>query len=131
MKKGIKEPAATPTDETKASVEKAPRTRKAAAPKEKAAPRARRAAAPKEEAALQEKSAPKTRRTATARTGKEVIIIQAGGGEWDLAALKAKVMAAHAAGGHRASKNTTLYVKPEERKVYYVIGKYTGSVDFE
>ncbi len=58
-------------------------------------------------------------------------MIQAGGGEWDLAALKEKVMAAHAAGGHRASKHMTMYVKPEERKVYYVIGKYTGSVDFE
>lgn len=63
----------------------------------------------------------------------EEVYLQFGGEEWDLAPLKEKVLAAFVAEGHRASsaKKVALYIKPEERKVYYVINeKITGSVDF-
>jgi len=82
---------------------------------------AKKPAAPKKASAVK-KAAPKA--------GEE-IIIQAGGGEWSVAALKEKAQAAYAAEGHRATKNMIFYVKPEERKVYYVAGKNTGSVDFD
>lgn len=47
--------------------------------------------------------------------------------------LKQAAQAAYVAEGHRAStiKKLSLYVKPEERKAYYVINeKVTGSVSF-
>lgn len=97
---------------------------KAEEPKVKAAPKAK--AAPKTKAAPKAKAAPKT--------AAETIMIQSGGAEWDLSALKEKAIAAYIAEGHRRGRisDLTLYVKPEERKVYYVInGKTTGSVDFD
>ncbi len=105
-KKEEKVVAVKAAEEPKASAKK-PAVKKAAAKKE---PAAKKAAAP--------------------RAGEE-IIIQAGGGEWSVADLKAKALAANAAAGHRATKNMVFYVKPEERKVYYVAGKNTGSVDFD
>jgi len=84
-------------------------------------------AAPKAKAARKAKAAPKAKAAAA-----EEIIVQFGGEEWKLADLKEKIAAAYVAEGHRwgTVKALTLYVKPEERKVYYVInGKTTGSVD--
>ena len=46
---------------------------------------------------------------------------------------KAAAKAAYVAEGHRASsiKKLAVYIKPEERKAYYVINeKDTGSIDF-
>ena len=62
----------------------------------------------------------------------EEVYLQYGGQEWALSDLKKKVNDAYAAEGHRAAsvKKVTLYVKPEERKVYYVVNdKSMGSVD--
>ncbi len=124
-KKDEKATAVQAAEETKAAEEpktaaKKPRGRKPAA--------AKKADAPKKEAAP--KQEPAARKTAAPKEGEEVII-QAGGGEWSVAALKEKARAAYAAEGHRASKNMVFYVKPEERKVYYVAGKNAGSVDFD
>lgn len=97
-----------------------------AAPKAKAASRAK--AAPKT------KAAPKAKAEAAPKTAAETIMIQSGGAEWDLSVLKEKAITAYIAEGHRRGRisDLTLYVKPEERKVYYVInGKTTGSVDFD
>ncbi len=89
--------------------------------KAKSSPAPKKAAAPKKKAA--EKTAPV-----------EEVIIQSGGSEWNLSALKETAIAAYTAEGHRRGRisKLTLYVKPEDRKVYYVVNdKNTGSVDFE
>ena len=52
---------------------------------------------------------------------------------WRMADLMDQAKAAYVAEGHRASgiKKLALYVKPEERKAYYVINeKATGSIEF-
>ena len=62
----------------------------------------------------------------------EKMILQFQEGEWGLSSVKEQVVAAYVAEGHRASsiKDLTIYLKPEERKAYYVInGKNTGSID--
>ena len=62
----------------------------------------------------------------------EEMILQFQEGEWDLSAVKEQIVAAYVAEGHRASaiKKLTIYLKPEERKAYYVINeKATGDVD--
>ncbi len=83
--------------------------------------------------------APKTARTPKApkaepKSPTETVIIQYEGAEWELAALREKAITAYVAENHRRGsiKDLVLYVKPEERKVYYVVnGKNTGSADFE
>ena len=62
----------------------------------------------------------------------EEMFLQYHEGEWNLAAVKEQVLAAYAAEGHRTSaiKKLSIYLKPEERRAYYVINdKSTGSVD--
>ena len=62
----------------------------------------------------------------------EEVYLQFGADEWLVADLTDRVKAAYAAEGHRLSaiKKLSLYVKPEERKAYYVINeKATGSID--
>jgi len=64
----------------------------------------------------------------------EEILIQYDGGEWDVAALKEKAIAAYVAEGNQRGRISKLsvYLKPDERKVYYVVNdKITGSADFE
>lgn len=76
------------------------------------------------------KSAPSKK--SAAKTMEETIILQSAGVEWNVAELRKRVIDAYISEGHRQGwiKNLELYVKPEERKVYYVInGKTTGSVD--
>ena len=89
------------------------------------------------------KAAPakKTARTAAKRAVKaaapapeklEELVIQYGVMEWKGAELMERAKAAYAAEGHRISsiKSLSLYVKPEERKAYYVVNeKTTGSID--
>lgn len=63
----------------------------------------------------------------------EEIVLQFGGEEWNIDALREKAIAAYLAEGHRrnAIHQLSLYVKPEERRVYYVInGKTNGSAAF-
>ncbi len=63
----------------------------------------------------------------------EEIFLQFGGEEWSMDALREKAVAAYLAEGHRRSgiRQLSLYVKPEERMVYYVVnGKTNGSAAF-
>ena len=62
----------------------------------------------------------------------EEMVLQFQEGQWELSAVKEQVVAAYVAEGHRASgiKKLAIYLKPEERKAYYVINeKATGDVD--
>ena len=107
-----------------------------------------KAAAPAAEAkaetpVAEPKAAPakKTARTAAKRAVKaaapapeklEELVIQYGVMEWKGAELMERAKAAYAAEGHRISsiKSLSLYVKPEERKAYYVVNDTeTGSVE--
>lgn len=107
-----------------AEVKAAPAAVKAEAPKE--APKAA-AKAPAKKAAAKKPAAKKT--TAKKATTKkaaakvEEIVVQFGGQEWNLDDIKAKVAAAS------GKKNAKIYVKPEEGKAYYVVGKKDGAVE--
>ena len=62
----------------------------------------------------------------------EEMFLQFQEGQWELSAVKEQVVAAYVAEGHRVSaiKSLSLYVKPEEKKAYYVVNeKATGSID--
>lgn len=64
----------------------------------------------------------------------EEIILQCAGGEWNVDEVKEQVIAAYVAEGHQRGRISKLsvYVKPEEHKVYYVINdKASGSIDLE
>lgn len=94
----------------------------AAAPKAAEPKKAAKAAAPKKAA----------KAAAPAAEKMEEIVIQYGVMEWKGAELMERAKAAYVAEGHRAAgiKSVSLYVKPEERKAYYVINeKTTGSID--
>lgn len=117
----------SPVKETPVVKEAAPK--KVAA--EKAAPKKAVAkAAPKKTVA---KAAPKKAAAAkpAAKKAAETLVIQAAGNEWDIAAVKEQAIAGYVAEGHQRSGITslTVYIKPEERKAYYVINDKTGSVD--
>ncbi len=90
-------------------------------PKPVKAPRAARASS-----AAKSKAAPKA-------PVEEEIVVQYAGAEWSVSALKEKAIEAYVADGHRRGsiKKLSLYVKPEERKTYYVINGITGQIDFE
>ena len=81
-----------------------------------------------EAAGAVKKPAPKA--TAQKPERVEEVYLQFGADEWRISDLQEKAAAAYAAEGHRASavKKLALYVKPEERKAYYVVNdKTTGS----
>ncbi len=62
----------------------------------------------------------------------ESIIVQSAGIAWDVNEMKERVIAAYVAEGHRRGRISKLeiYLKPEDRKVYYVINeKINGSID--
>lgn len=104
-----------------------PATQKAAPKK----PAAEKVATPKP---ATPKAAPKKPAVEKAASKKvvETMMIQAAGYEWDTAAVKEQVIADYVAAGHQKSSisSLTVYIKPEERKAYYVInGKDGGSVD--
>ncbi len=63
----------------------------------------------------------------------EEIFLQFGGEEWTMEALREKAVAASLAEGHRRGtiRRLSLYVKPEERMIYYVVnGKTNGAAAF-
>ncbi len=102
------------------------------APAEVKKPAAKKTTAKKTTAKKATAKKPAAKKAAAGPT--ETIILQYFGGEWDVAALKERVLAAYAEQGHRPSRisSLTIYVKPEEHMVYYVVnGKVSGSVDFE
>lgn len=62
----------------------------------------------------------------------EKLILQAGGEEWDVSDCRSRVIEDFVSSGHAACaiKSLAIYLKPEERKAYYVVNeKYRGSVD--
>ncbi len=82
-------------------------------------------------AAVQEVKAPAPKRQAKAPIDK-TLVVQYGGSEWNAADLEEKAIEAYVAEGHQRGrvKKLTVYVKPEEQKIYHVINdKITGSTD--
>lgn len=63
---------------------------------------------------------------------KDEVFVQFAGEEYSVNEVMDKAKAAYVAEGHRAAaiKSVRLYIKPEERKAYYVINeKAAGSID--
>lgn len=113
----VKEPSVAVKAEPKKAVAEKAEPKKVAAKK----PAAKKAA-PKKATAV---------KTAAKKVA-ETLVIQAAGNEWDVDAVKEQVIAAYVAAGHQRSgiSSLTVYIKPEERKAYYVInGKTSGSAD--
>ena len=107
---------------------------------EAAAPKAEKAAPVKAEKApaakAVKKTTAKTTRTAAPKAVKaapvtEDVFVQYGVMEWKTADLTEKAKAAYTAEGNTAAiTSVKLYIKPEERKAYYVINDTaTGSID--
>ena len=118
----VKEVKATVVEEVKAAKEnvaEAVATEKKAEKK----PAAKKAVAEKKTAAKKE----------TAKAEKqEVVFVQFAGEEFVVEEVMEKAKAAYVAEGHRAAsiKTLRLYIKPEERKAYYVVNdKAAGSID--
>lgn len=106
-------PAKKPATKRAAAAKKAPAAKKTAAAKK----------APAEKKAAAEKK-PATRR-ASAKAA-DVVVLQMGGAEWNMADLKAKALAA---ADKKSAKKVELYVKPEEGKVYFVVDGQDGAVE--
>ena len=124
-----------PVQETKA-VETVETKKTVAAPEVKEvkaeAPVAETKAAPAKKAAKAAPAKKAAKAAAPAEEKMEEIIIQYGAMEWKGAELMERAKAAYVAEGHRAAgiKSVSLYVKPEEKKAYYVVNeKTTGSID--
>ena len=118
----VKEPSVAVKAEPKKAVAEKAEPKKVAPKKAAAKKPAAKKAAPKTATAVK----------ATAKKVAETLVIQAAGNEWDVDAVKEQVIAAYVAAGHQRSgiSSLTVYIKPEERKAYYVInGKTSGSAD--
>ena len=97
--------------------------------------------APVAEPVVKEKKAakkPAAKKASTAKTEtkkdekKDEVFVQFAGEEFVVEEVMEKAKAAYVAEGHRVSaiKSVRLYIKPEERKAYYVINdKAAGSID--
>lgn len=134
VQKNVKKDA--PAVQEVKAVEAAETKKAVAAPEVKAeAPVAEtKAAAPAEtKKTTKTAAAKKTAKAAAPAAEKmEEIFIQYGVMEWKCGELMERAKAAYVAEGHRAAsiKSVNLYVKPEEKKAYYVINeKTTGSID--
>ena len=91
--------------------------------------------AEKDAAVTAEKKAKPVRKAAVKAPAQKVeeVYLQFAGEQWCTSALTEQAKATYVAEGHRASaiKKLELYVKPEERRAYYVINeKATGSIEF-
>jgi hypothetical protein len=118
----VKEPSVAVKAEPKKAVAEKAEPKKVAPKKAAAKKPAAKKAAPKKATAV---------KTAAKKVA-ETLVIQAAGNEWDVDAVKEQVIAAYVAAGHQRSgiSSLTVYIKPEERKAYYVInGKTSGSAD--
>lgn len=118
----VKEPSVAVKAEPKKAVAEKAEPKKAAPKKAAAKKPAAKKAAPKKATAVK----------TAAKQVAETLVIQAAGNEWDVDAVKEQVIAAYVAAGHQRSgiSSLTVYIKPEERKAYYVInGKTSGSAD--
>ena len=79
-------------------------------------------------------AAAKPEKTPVQRAEKvEELYLEFGGEQWNISDCKERAVAAYVAERHqpRSIKKLAIYLKPEERKAYYVVndGKATGSVD--
>ncbi len=118
----VKEPSVAVKAEPKKAVAEKAEPKKVAPKKAAAKKPAAKKAAPKKATAVK----------TAAKQVAETLVIQAAGNEWDVDAVKEQVIAAYVAAGHQRSgiSSLTVYIKPEERKAYYVInGKTSGSAD--
>ena len=118
----VKEPSVAVKAEPKKAVAEKAEPKKAAPKKAAAKKPAAKKAAPKKATAVK----------ATAKKVAETLLIQAAGNEWDVDGVREQVIAAYVADGPQRSgiSSLTVYIKPEERKAYYVInGKTSGSAD--
>ena len=118
----VKEPSVAVKAEPKKAVAEKAEPKKVAPKKAAAKKPAAKKAAPKKATAV---------KTAAKKVA-ETLVIQAAGNEWDVDAVKEQVIADYVAAGHQRSgiSSLTVYIKPEERKAYYVInGKTSGSAD--
>ena len=119
----------------KATAKKAEEVKEVKAPvveevKEVKAPVAEEVATEKKKA--DKKPAVKKASTAKTETKKDEVFVQFAGEEFVVEEVMDKAKAAYVAEGHRVSaiKSIRLYIKPEERKAYYVINdKAAGSID--
>ena len=123
-----------PVAEVKADVVTEPVTEAVAeVPAEKPAkkPAARKTAAAKKpttKAKADAKPAAKTPKTATAP--KETVKIQFGGNEYDLAEIRKAVEADYKSKSKGRIKTVEIYIKPEDKAVYYVVnGDILGDFD--
>lgn len=77
-------------------------------------------------------TAEKTTKKVEKAEKQEAVYVQVAGEEFVVEEAMEKAKAAYVAEGHRVStiKSVRLYIKPEERKAYYVINeKAAGSID--
>ena len=109
-KKATKAKAETVTEAVKETVAETPAEKPAKKPAAKKAPAKKTAAA---------KTA--TKATKTAVPSKEVVKVQFGGDEFDLAEIKKAVEADYKSKFKGKVKTVEIYFKPEEKAVYYVI----------
>ena len=139
-------PAATVETAVTAPVqtEKIVKAEEAVKVEEKAAPAAKKEKAEVKEAApavkkaevkeaAPKKAAPKKATTTAKKTVKTNLFVQAGGKEVSMEEAIARVKDAWKATGHKVGdlKDITVYVKPEESSIYYVVnGDVTGRVEF-
>lgn len=99
---------------------------------EKAAPAVKKGTAEVKEAAAKKPAAKKTTTTAK-KAVKTNLFVQAAGKEVSMDEAIARVKDAWKATGHKVGdlKDITVYVKPEESSIYYVVnGDVTGRVEF-
>lgn len=85
---------------------------------------------PKKNASIQETAAVKT--SAPAAKTETSIFLQLNSQEWNISDCREKVLAAIEAAGHKKSeiKTLSIYLKPEDGKIYYAAdGDITGSID--
>lgn len=67
------------------------------------------------------KAAAKTKAAVEKATEKDVVFVEFGGKQLDVAALVEAAKADYKAKGHRAPKAVKLYIKPEEGVAYYTV----------
>ena len=83
--------------------------------------------------AKEEPAAPVKKTRAKAQpVREEAVYVPFGADEWNTAESREMVIAAYVAEGHReySVKRLRLYIKPEDRKAYYVVNdKTTGDID--
>lgn len=116
-KKPASEKAAEIKEEAKAVAEKA--TVKAKETAAKAKKTASKAAAKTK--ATASKAASKAKTTATKVLEKDVIVVEYGDKQIDVAAVVEAAKADYKAKGHRAPKTVKVYIKPEDGVAYYTV----------